>query len=284
MSAQQEPSREITIRPVSNVIETELRASARFSNHSVSGRAEVILKDLLLLARCAQTKCTITYKEAIKLRGRGVPWNGLWLDNVYEFAVSPLGFPDLTMLVVNKHTGLPSKRVFVSGHTRLSGIPIETVADEQRRCMQYEGYEEILGRLDPISNDKIFARIRDSENDIEREISRAVANATIRIGRAGIELRMFGRMYPGSVSRSELKALAEQLWTQQNGRCALTGKPFEMKSDETGGVPDDRVSLDRIDNSLGYCAGNTQLVTQFANRARGQLPVEEARRRLVQFS
>jgi hypothetical protein len=49
-------------------------------------------------------------------------------------------------------------------------------------------------------------------------------------------------------------------------------------------VQDDSLSLDRIDNLLGYTETNIQLVSQFANRARGVLSVEEARKRLVQFN
>ena len=52
---------------------------------------------------------------------------------------------------------------------------------------------------------------------------------------------------------------------------------------QDGGIPDDRMSLDRIDNSVGYAEGNIQLVTQFANRARGTLSVDEARMRLTQY-
>jgi hypothetical protein len=58
---------------------------------------------------------------------------------------------------------------------------------------------------------------------------------------------------------------------------------FELRSNEDGGVQDDRVSLDRIDNLRGYASDNVQLVTQFANRARGTLSCDEARRRLRQL-
>lgn len=92
-----------------------------------------------------------------------------------------------------------------------------------------------------------------------------------------------GKEYVASGNYSELCLLTSQLLKKQKGRCALTGQPFEERSAEEGGIQDDRISLDRIDNSRGYYDGNVQLVTQFANRARGQMSIEEARRRLIQF-
>jgi hypothetical protein len=62
------------------------------------------LDDLYILARCAIRKCRVTYTDAITLRGYGNRQNGKWLDDVYGFAISPLGFTDLTMLVVNAAT------------------------------------------------------------------------------------------------------------------------------------------------------------------------------------
>ncbi|KKL72162.1 hypothetical protein LCGC14_2087650, partial [marine sediment metagenome] len=74
--------------------------------------AAQVLEDLYILARCAISKCRVTYTDVITIRGYGNRQNGRWLDDVYSFAISPLGFPDLTMLVVSAATGQPSEDAF----------------------------------------------------------------------------------------------------------------------------------------------------------------------------
>ncbi|RVG27128.1 hypothetical protein [Sinorhizobium meliloti] len=265
-----------------------IREALLNGRHDITGealrrRVKIILADVVLLARCAKTKCLITYTDAIVLRGHGNRQNGQWLDEVYAYAIAPLGFPDLTMLVVNKTTKQPSPDAFEARRSILSKIHVDDIAAEQRRCVWFSGYEEVLGPLDPIPSDRMAARLLAPQPAKEREIARAVGNAIGRVTQTGLEKITIGREYPESLPRAELVALVGALWDRQNGRCALTGQAFELRSDEEGGVQDDRVSLDRIDNLVGYTETNVQLVTQFANRARGILPVEEARRRLVQF-
>ncbi|MCQ1779405.1 hypothetical protein NOJ05_19535 [Neorhizobium galegae] len=245
-------------------------------------RANQVLKDLILLARCAVSKCLITYGDAIVLRGHGLARNGRWLDEAYAFGIAPLGFPDLTMLVVNRATKQPSPEAFAARRTRLSNVLVTDVKAEQLRCIWFDMYEEVLGKLDPIPAQRRLVQYLSPEPAREREIARAVRNAIGRIGLSGVESKKVGRDYPESLSAAELMTLSADLWTIQNGRCALTQKRFELRTNDEGGVQDDRVSLDRINNALGYSSGNVQLVTQFANRARGAMAVDEARRRLVQ--
>jgi len=71
------------------------------------------------------------------------------------------------------------------------------------------------------------------------------------------------------------------LWHLQNGRCALTGIPLEHKVDygknpqqeqhRSGRSKEmrhpDNVSIDRIDNNLGYIPGNVRLVACSVNVA-----------------
>jgi hypothetical protein len=253
------------------------------STAKLEKRTVTIVKDLVLLARCARTKCTITYTEAINLRGHGNPQNGQWLDEAFAHGIHPLMFPDLTMLVVNKATNRPSPGAFEARRTILSDIALEDVTAEQRRCFWYRHYERELGELEPIPDTSVNVRFPMEEPAMEREIARAVDNAIARVQRAGEEKITVGKEYINSLSRSELMALVKRLWQKQTGRCALTGMEFDLRDDEEGGSQHDRVSLDRIDNSLGYSEGNVQLVTQFANRARGTTPIGEARSRLVQF-
>ncbi len=111
-----------------------------------------VLDDLYILARCAISKCRVTYTDAISLRGYGNRQNGRWLDDVYSFAISPLGFPDLTMLVVNASTGQPSEDAFEARRSKLSEIQISEVPREQNRCIWFDAYEAVLRTAGAYSN------------------------------------------------------------------------------------------------------------------------------------
>lgn len=269
--------------PAAIILSAIKDARPELSGEALQRKADIVLDDVILLARCAITKCLITYGDAIALRGHGIAQNGRWLDEVFAHALAPLGFPDLTMLVVNQSTKQPSPAAFETRRSVLSKIHIDDVPAEQRRCVWYPEYEMVLGPLDPIPQDRVLVKLLVNEPAKEREISRAVRNAVGRVAMSGLEKTSLGRDYPDSLSLADLLTLTAALWTKQSGRCVLTGQKFELRSNEDGGVQDDRVSLDRIDNLRGYASDNVQLVTQFANRARGTLSCDEARRRLRQF-
>lgn len=57
----------------------------------------------------------------------------------------------------------------------------------------------------------------------------------------------------------------EELFHKQDGRCFFTGEEMVFVSGEA--VPHS-ASLDRLDNSLGYIAGNVAWVTNLANRTK----------------
>lgn len=246
-------------------------------------RADIIYADTTLLVRCAMSRCLISYAKVIALRGHGNPQNGQWLDDIYACAVVPFEFPDLTMLVVNKATLLPSPQAFEARRAAFNQPPIDDIPSEQKRCFWFQAYAEFFDDLSPIPPAFQAARIMTPQPDKEREINRATNNAMQRILSEGVETKSVGKAYPNSLERAELTALVSELWAQQNGRCALTGVFFDLRDDTAGGISYDRVSLDRIDNAIGYARGNVQLTTQFANRARGTLSVEAARERFVQF-
>ncbi len=262
------------------VVRTALHtAKPELIEHDVKKRTEIVIEDARLLARCAKSACRITYTSAIMLRGHGNVQSGRWLDDVYNYALKPLELPDLTLLIVNKETGKPSAEAFHDGRMKLSGIRPEEVRTEQRRAAAFTGYDELFGILEPVPARLQHTTIaRSNELEQEQGIERAVANALRRIGAAGVEQVRVGKEYPDSLSAEKLRALARRLMRDQNGRCALTGTPFDEASEV------DRVSLDRIDCSRGYAEGNVQLTTTFANRARGTLDIEEARMRLIQWS
>ena len=183
------------------------------------------------------------------------------------------------MLVVNKKNNLPGLGAF-SGHYPEADTSHDAIELEQRRCLWFDGYSAIFGVQPSIPKQYQTARILTPQSTIEAEIQRAVSDAINRVHRHNVETTTLGKEYPDSLNRSELMVLVSALWEHQKGRCALTN--VEFSTEENNGHQDDKVSLDRIDNSKGYSSDNIQLTTQFANRARGTLSVTEAKRRLVQ--
>ena len=67
------------------------------------------------------------------------------------------------------------------------------------------------------------------------------------------------------------KKFLATLWELQDGKCALTGAPM----DQFIGESYTKASLDQIEPGAGYTQNNVQLVTDWANRAKLQLSVEE---------
>lgn len=66
-----------------------------------------------------------------------------------------------------------------------------------------------------------------------------------------------------SITRDDLISL----WSKQNGRCYWTDIPMEMRSRSPY-----TVSLERLNNSMGYEPGNIALVCWWANKARSNWP------------
>lgn len=67
--------------------------------------------------------------------------------------------------------------------------------------------------------------------------------------------------------RFELERYLDELLTNQEGLCALTG--LRMLHDDEDGDPELRCSLDRIRSDQHYERGNLQIVCKFANRWKG---------------
>lgn len=274
-----------TIDPLSVIRGSLAEHRSDLDEIKIDQKAKIIFDDLVLLARCACSKCLLSYEDAIKLRGRGIALNGQWLDEVYSFAIDPLGLHDLTVLIVKKGTNEPSHKIFDARRTLRSKLSMSEIAMEQKRCIWDNQYENLLGKIDKIPKEYwVAGRILSPQPAIEKEILRASRNASNRAALAGVEKKSVGKVYPDTLPMPELINVVERLWKEQKGRCVLTGTPFEIEHIDNGGIHDDRISLDRIDNDKGYSANNIQLVTQFANRARGTLSSKDAKNRLVQWS
>ena len=65
-----------------------------------------------------------------------------------------------------------------------------------------------------------------------------------------------------------------ELFDKQKGRCALSGEYMTIAATDTR-TQSSHVSLDRIDNSLGYTKDNVQLVTAKANYMRGKASISD---------
>jgi hypothetical protein len=58
------------------------------------------------------------------------------------------------------------------------------------------------------------------------------------------------------------------LWKKQKGKCALSGIEMTLTHGTSAAMNPTKISVDRIDNSLGYVDGNVQLIIWQANAAK----------------
>jgi len=97
----------------------------------------------------------------------------------------------------------------------------------------------------------------------QRILNDLLSNARKRAAKRGL---------PCTITREDILALNER----QQGLCAYTHIPLNWEVGNSGGkqriCPPDRVSLDRIDSTLGYVVGNVHLVTDFVNRIKTWYP------------
>lgn len=85
---------------------------------------------------------------------------------------------------------------------------------------------------------------------------------------------MLGRM---SLTPTDLR----EIYDSQGGRCALSGMPLDIAEapSHANRRPSGpwKISIDRLDNSLGYVKGNVRLVTQMANLCRNVYSDDDVR-------
>ena len=65
------------------------------------------------------------------------------------------------------------------------------------------------------------------------------------------------------------------LWYKQKGRCAVSGVPMTLTHGTTSKHNPTKVSIDRIDNNVGYIKENIQLITWQVNCSKGTFDVEQ---------
>ena len=65
------------------------------------------------------------------------------------------------------------------------------------------------------------------------------------------------------------------LWYKQNGCCALSGVPMTLTHGKVDKPNPTKVSIDRINNDLGYHKENIQLITWQVNCSKGAYEIEQ---------
>ncbi len=125
------------------------------------------------------------------------------------------------------------------------------------------GYREYLRKWDRANPEKkreygraSYARTR---NDFRRFLMKMITNKRSGAKRLGVEFAI------------EVDNLLD-LYVDQQGRCALSGRPLEWGSK---GMQRDTLSIDRVYQTQGYVPGNIRLVTYQANFARNRFSDEE---------
>lgn len=117
---------------------------------------------------------------------------------------------------------------------------------------------------------KVWATGKRKPKNCNKGGSKDIHNALLGRWRANAK----SRNYPFDVSVEYLQKLIEK----QKYKCALTGfdmlcpKTYNEKREMTSSPY--LLSLDRIDNELGYIEGNVQFVCVWANKARGSYNIE----------
>lgn len=79
------------------------------------------------------------------------------------------------------------------------------------------------------------------------------------------------------ITTDDLRAL----WERQGGRCYWTGAALDFHHEGPRGAL--RPSLDRLEPVNGYTVGNVVWASNFANRARGDTPVEQFKALLAEL-
>lgn len=67
----------------------------------------------------------------------------------------------------------------------------------------------------------------------------------------------------------------QSLWDEQEGNCALTGKPLLLREGQEGVLTPYTASIDRITHTAGYVKGNVQWVCYSANLAKQRFSDED---------
>ena len=95
-----------------------------------------------------------------------------------------------------------------------------------------------------------------------RQKNRGKIRPELATRRADAVKRCKKKGLPSTITLAELEAL----WRRQRGRCMLTGWKMQVAQ---GGLKDPYcLTIDRIDDGLGYVLGNVRLICWMANKAK----------------
>ena len=125
------------------------------------------------------------------------------------------------------------------------------------------------GRCKETKFKRYFYRSRDATSGC-RTICKHCAAVTYRYNFESLLKKLWGEARERAQKRNLEFSLEpdylRQLWDQQEGRCALSGRSMTWSAPVSGITGDnDNLSMDRIDSSRGYIPENVHLVTARIN-------------------
>jgi len=150
-----------------------------------------------------------------------------------------------------------------------AGRPCKAIVDGKQQCSTCKEWKA-LAAFGPnkITASGLESRCKPcntNRNQVARMASpRAALDCLCRTHKQRFGTRSSPRRLEMTRNSSVTVDVLVDLWDRQGGRCAVTGRPMTyLKGNRTG--LSTNVSLDRIDNSLGYDLGNIRLVCKAVN-------------------
>lgn len=136
-------------------------------------------------------------------------------------------------------------------------------------------------RQDPESPlyDKHKERVRQANHKRLRTLSGQLAAAfyRTRIGKSDPDTDMGRSPRRVGLEHTITKQDVVDLWERQGGKCALTGMAMEYEPQSPKCI-----SVDRIENSVGYIPSNIQLVCKWVNHAKNKMSNDQIRALLAE--
>lgn len=122
---------------------------------------------------------------------------------------------------------------------------------------------------------------RAAANTKRKDAHRVRTDRRLNYPFAEVNARIAQRARDQAIPHSLVPDDLRRLWLAQGGRCFWTGEPLDFN---VGGARHAlRPSVDKINPADGYVAGNVVWATNFANRARGDMPAAEFAELMARF-
>lgn len=187
----------------------------------------------------------------------------------------------------NKATGYAYQCKECSGtkHPNVLGGPKKAVIDGMKQCticMEWKALEKFEAHATSAHGRGSRCKSCNLKRNTERygssisEFLKYIANAHHQSLKFRFHRRTKKRGKPELWQQSCISPMfLEVLWSQQKGRCAITGVPMEHVMGK--GPTQRNVSIDRIDSNVGYIPDNVQLVCKIVNLMKHIMNLDELR-------